>query len=87
MNTLLKFPLELIVNQALILYQTFWDTCHGHSRTLVILKVQRTDEIFGGYNPLSWENSILSRVKKSECAVLNMCKYSQKSIGPYFGGF
>ncbi|RHZ61240.1 hypothetical protein Glove_349g137 [Diversispora epigaea] len=26
---------------------------NGHSRTVVVMKVQGTDEIFGGYNPLS----------------------------------
>ncbi|RHZ61239.1 hypothetical protein Glove_349g136 [Diversispora epigaea] len=90
--------------------QTFWDTCHGYSRTVVVMKVKGTDEIFGGYNPLAWdanvnvntwietndsfifslkngniENSILSRVKESECAFLNMSKDSQKLFGPYFG--
>ncbi|RHZ61238.1 hypothetical protein Glove_349g135 [Diversispora epigaea] len=58
-----KFPLGLIR-----------DKCHGHSRTVAILKVKRTDEIFGGYNPLSWENSILSRVKKSKSSIVNMIK-------------
>ncbi|RHZ61234.1 hypothetical protein Glove_349g119 [Diversispora epigaea] len=90
--------------------QTFWDTCHGHSRTVVVMKVKGTDEIFGGYNPLAWnanlnvntwvqtndsfifslkndniENSILSRVKESETAFMNMGKVSQQSWGPAFG--
>ncbi|RHZ61175.1 hypothetical protein Glove_349g129 [Diversispora epigaea] len=90
--------------------QTFWDKCHGHSRTVIVMKVKGTDEIFGGYNPLAWdanvnkdtwvetndsfifslkngniENSILSRVKKSGNAFMNMSKDSQQSWGPYFG--
>ncbi|RHZ76334.1 hypothetical protein Glove_199g147 [Diversispora epigaea] len=35
--------------------QTFWDTCHGHAKTTVIMKVKGTDEILGGYNPLAWD--------------------------------
>ncbi|RHZ88266.1 hypothetical protein Glove_24g54 [Diversispora epigaea] len=35
--------------------QTFWDICHGHASTVVIMKVKGTEEILGGYNPLSWD--------------------------------
>ncbi|RHZ61244.1 hypothetical protein Glove_349g138 [Diversispora epigaea] len=38
--------------------QTFWDKCHGHFRTVVIMKVKGTDEIFGGYNPLAWNANV-----------------------------
>ncbi|RHZ83845.1 hypothetical protein Glove_87g83 [Diversispora epigaea] len=31
--------------------------CHGHVCTVVVAKVAGTDEIVGGYNPLSWDNS------------------------------
>ncbi|RHZ60538.1 hypothetical protein Glove_352g44 [Diversispora epigaea] len=34
--------------------QIFWDTCHGHVSTVVIIKVKGTEEILGGYNPLIW---------------------------------
>ncbi|RHZ66617.1 hypothetical protein Glove_306g82 [Diversispora epigaea] len=37
--------------------QTFWNMCHGHAGTVVIIKVKGTDEIIGGYNPLMWDNS------------------------------
>ncbi|RHZ44046.1 hypothetical protein Glove_768g9 [Diversispora epigaea] len=37
--------------------QTFWDICHGHACTVVLVKVKGTDEIIGGYNPLAWDNS------------------------------
>ncbi|RHZ84620.1 hypothetical protein Glove_78g118 [Diversispora epigaea] len=37
--------------------QTFWDTCHGHARTVVIMKVKGTEEILGGFNPLAWDNT------------------------------
>ncbi|RHZ76514.1 hypothetical protein Glove_196g45 [Diversispora epigaea] len=35
--------------------QTFWDICHGHTSTVLIMKVKGTDEILGGYNPLIWD--------------------------------
>ncbi|RHZ60522.1 hypothetical protein Glove_352g21 [Diversispora epigaea] len=35
--------------------QTFWDTCHGHVSTVLIMKVKGTEEIFGVYNPLIWD--------------------------------
>ncbi|RHZ46860.1 hypothetical protein Glove_606g48 [Diversispora epigaea] len=38
--------------------KTFWNMCHGHSGTIVVAKVAGTDEIVGGYNPLTWNNSI-----------------------------
>ncbi|CAG8463347.1 10828_t:CDS:1 [Acaulospora colombiana] len=38
-------------------HQTFWNMCHGHSKTIVVLKVQGTDEILGGYNPLAWDKT------------------------------
>ncbi|RHZ89498.1 hypothetical protein Glove_13g131 [Diversispora epigaea] len=37
--------------------QTFWNICHGHAKTVVVAKVKGTDEILGGYNPLTWDNS------------------------------
>ncbi|RHZ60507.1 hypothetical protein Glove_352g55 [Diversispora epigaea] len=37
--------------------QTFWKICHGYSKTVVVVKVKGTDEILGGYNPLTWDSS------------------------------
>ncbi|RHZ87681.1 hypothetical protein Glove_33g145 [Diversispora epigaea] len=37
--------------------QNFWDICHGHASTVVVLTVKGTGEIIGGYNPLAWDNS------------------------------
>ncbi|RHZ87620.1 hypothetical protein Glove_33g210 [Diversispora epigaea] len=92
--------------------QTFWNICHGHVCTIVVAKVKGTDEIIGGYNPLTWDNtlngnsniwmetndsfifslkngniqnSILSRVKETKCAILNVGKNYRKIYGPYFG--
>ncbi|RHZ78417.1 hypothetical protein Glove_165g149 [Diversispora epigaea] len=92
--------------------QTFWNTCHGYSYTIILVKVAGTDEIVGGYNPLAWDNSnindkwektkdsfifslkngniqnsILSRVKKPQFAIVNLSKFHQKVYGPYFGDF
>ncbi|RHZ77484.1 hypothetical protein Glove_177g133 [Diversispora epigaea] len=36
--------------------KTFWNMCHGHAYTVVLVKVKGTDEIIGGYNPLPWDN-------------------------------
>ncbi|RHZ89585.1 hypothetical protein Glove_13g122 [Diversispora epigaea] len=35
--------------------QTFWNICHGHAKTVVVIKVKGTNEILGGYNPLAWD--------------------------------
>ncbi|RHZ72451.1 hypothetical protein Glove_242g115 [Diversispora epigaea] len=37
--------------------ETFWDICHGHASTVIIIKIKGTDEIIGGYNPLMWDNN------------------------------
>ncbi|RHZ54921.1 hypothetical protein Glove_421g89 [Diversispora epigaea] len=37
--------------------QTFWNICHGHACTVVLVKVKGTDEIIGGYNPLTWDKN------------------------------
>ncbi|RHZ89480.1 hypothetical protein Glove_13g72 [Diversispora epigaea] len=37
--------------------QTFWNICHGYANTVVIVKVKGTDEVLGGYNPLTWDNT------------------------------
>ncbi|RHZ48286.1 hypothetical protein Glove_553g23 [Diversispora epigaea] len=37
--------------------KTFWNICHGHVPTVLVIKVKETNEILGGYNPLAWDNS------------------------------
>ncbi|RHZ74809.1 hypothetical protein Glove_219g61 [Diversispora epigaea] len=44
--------------------QTFWNICHGHAKTVVVVKVKGTDEILGGYNPLTWDNPYNSEYGK-----------------------
>ncbi|RHZ70823.1 hypothetical protein Glove_266g11 [Diversispora epigaea] len=106
-----KFELILRGTQDGFAPQTFWDICHGHACTVVLVKVKGTDEIIGGYNPLTWDkntdgkwietkdsfifslkngdiqNSILSRVKTTQLAVLNRSKNDQIKGGPYFADF
>ncbi|RHZ73531.1 hypothetical protein Glove_230g219 [Diversispora epigaea] len=37
--------------------RTFWNICHGHDNTIVISKVEGTEEIIGGFNPLTWDKT------------------------------
>ncbi|RHZ86495.1 hypothetical protein Glove_50g71 [Diversispora epigaea] len=55
----IPYKFELILNGTKDGFapQTFWNICHGHAKTVVIIKVKGTDEILGGYNPLAWDNS------------------------------
>ncbi|RHZ77533.1 hypothetical protein Glove_177g144 [Diversispora epigaea] len=63
--------------------QTFWNMCHGHACTVVLVKVKRTDEILGGYNPLSWDNSKYYIID-TRYAFCNKSKDDQKRWGPCF---
>ncbi|RHZ70480.1 hypothetical protein Glove_271g57 [Diversispora epigaea] len=108
-NTPYKFQLILRGSTDGFEPKTFWNKCHGHASTVVIIKVKGTDEILGGFNPLVWynsnddswgntndsfifslkngdiQNSILSRIKIRDYAILNVYKNDQKHYGPYFG--
>ncbi|RHZ44224.1 hypothetical protein Glove_750g42 [Diversispora epigaea] len=37
--------------------RTFWDICNGHSNTIVVVKIEGTNEIVGGFNPVAWSNT------------------------------
>ncbi|RHZ89652.1 hypothetical protein Glove_13g182 [Diversispora epigaea] len=52
-----KFKLILRGTRDGFASQTFWKNCHGLAKTVVVAKVEETDEILGGYNPLAWDNS------------------------------
>ncbi|RHZ70824.1 hypothetical protein Glove_266g12 [Diversispora epigaea] len=54
--------------------QTFWNMCHGHASTVVLVKVKGTDEIIGGYNPLAWDKNTIG-------------KWMETKGGPCFGDF
>ncbi|RHZ85068.1 hypothetical protein Glove_71g40 [Diversispora epigaea] len=113
-TTIIPYKFELILRGTKDGFdpQTFWNICHGHACTVVVAKVKGTDEIIGGYNPLTWDNtyngefnkwmktkdsfifslkngniknSILSRVKDTQYAILDVCKNNQISHGPFFG--
>src|SRR5947207_7494905 len=34
--------------------EKFHEICDGQSRTVIIVKVEDSDEILGGYNPIEW---------------------------------
>ncbi|RIB24388.1 hypothetical protein C2G38_2031931 [Gigaspora rosea] len=36
---------------------TFWKLCDKQENTIVVMKVNNTDEILGGYNPTQWDKS------------------------------
>ncbi|RHZ46367.1 hypothetical protein Glove_624g26 [Diversispora epigaea] len=55
-----KFELILRGSRDGFAPQTFWDICHGHAGTILVTKVKGTDEILGGYNPLTWDNSYIN---------------------------
>ncbi|RHZ73791.1 hypothetical protein Glove_229g44 [Diversispora epigaea] len=79
--------------------QTFWDMCNGHAGTIVIDKVAGTDEIFGGYNPLAWNNSVtgifgdfmetndslIFSLKNGNIQNSILSRVSLKTCGPCFG--
>ncbi|RHZ58644.1 hypothetical protein Glove_372g7 [Diversispora epigaea] len=106
MNNPYEFELILRGSEDGFAPRTFWDICHGHSNTIVISKVNGTEEIMGGFNPLAWDNtkegwmktnksfifsfrggsiqnSILSRVKDENHALLFHC--NKDEVGPRFG--
>ncbi|RHZ77543.1 hypothetical protein Glove_176g21 [Diversispora epigaea] len=56
-NNPYKFELILSGTRDGFASQKFWELCHGHAGTVVVVKVKGTDEIIGGYNPLAWDNS------------------------------
>ncbi|RHZ89521.1 hypothetical protein Glove_13g223 [Diversispora epigaea] len=56
-NVPYKFELILSGTRDGFAPQTFWNICHGHAKTVLVIKVKGTDEIFGGYNPLAWDNT------------------------------
>ncbi|RHZ65631.1 hypothetical protein Glove_313g31 [Diversispora epigaea] len=84
--------------------KTIYNICDKVFETVIILKVECTGEILGGFNPLEWdnnqnqrkrtedsfvfslktenmENSILSRVKRFDYAIVNYPKYSSLRFG------
>lgn len=52
-----KFQLLLRGSEDGFAPRKFWDICNGHARTIVIVKVKGTNQIIGGYNPLTWDKT------------------------------
>ncbi|RIB24782.1 TLD-domain-containing protein [Gigaspora rosea] len=38
--------------------ESFWKLCDKQTNTVLVMKVKGTDEIFGGYNPIAWDQSV-----------------------------
>ncbi|RHZ44231.1 hypothetical protein Glove_750g54 [Diversispora epigaea] len=49
----------------------FWDICHGHANTIVVTKVEGTNEIIGGFNPLAWDKTKLCFMKTNESFIFS----------------
>ncbi|RHZ55529.1 hypothetical protein Glove_414g15 [Diversispora epigaea] len=56
-NTPYEFQLILRGSKDGFAPRTFWDICDGHHNTIVVTKVEGTDEIIGGFNPLAWDKT------------------------------
>ncbi|RHZ78370.1 hypothetical protein Glove_165g12 [Diversispora epigaea] len=66
----------------------FWNMCNGYAGTIVVAKVAGTDEIVGGYNPLSWDNSKKDTYMTTNNSFIfsSILFYSKSDLyGPYFG--
>ncbi|RHZ75066.1 hypothetical protein Glove_217g25 [Diversispora epigaea] len=51
--------------------RTFWDICNGHDNTIVVTKVEGTDEIIGGFNPLAWDNTKVGWMKTNKSFIFS----------------
>jgi hypothetical protein len=38
-------------------FKNFRRICHNQTRTITIIKVEDSDEILGGYNPIEWDSN------------------------------
>ncbi|RHZ75126.1 hypothetical protein Glove_217g33 [Diversispora epigaea] len=51
--------------------RTFWDICDGHANTIVVTKVEGTDEIIGGFNPLAWDKTKTEWMKTNKSFIFS----------------
>jgi len=72
-TTNIPYQFELILRGARDRFapKTFWNICHGHAKTVVVVKVKGTDEILGGYNPLAWDKSKKGWMKTSKSFIFS----------------
>ncbi|RHZ75058.1 hypothetical protein Glove_217g282 [Diversispora epigaea] len=56
--------------------RTFWNICDGLANTIVITKVEGTNDIIGGFNPLAWDKAKIGDVdtNKNECGPCFGCE-------------
>ncbi|GET01368.1 carbohydrate-binding module family 13 protein [Rhizophagus clarus] len=79
-------------------FRRFHDICDGKTRTVTIARVKDTNEVLGGYNPISWKsdasvgatkNSFIFSLNldKIENCILSRVKYENHAINnfSYFG--
>ncbi|RIB04225.1 hypothetical protein C2G38_2222944 [Gigaspora rosea] len=57
-NNPYKFKMLLRGTRDGFTLQSFWNLCDKQSNTVVVIKVNGTDEILGGYNPIQWDKSV-----------------------------
>ncbi|RHZ70840.1 hypothetical protein Glove_266g8 [Diversispora epigaea] len=67
-----KFELILCGTQDGFAPQTFWNICHGHVGTVVLVKVKGTDEIIGGYNPVAWDKNTYGWIKTKDSFIFSL---------------
>ncbi|RHZ44223.1 hypothetical protein Glove_750g43 [Diversispora epigaea] len=37
--------------------RAFWNICNEHANTIVVIKIEGTNEVIGGFNPLAWDKT------------------------------
>ncbi|RHZ86023.1 hypothetical protein Glove_57g89 [Diversispora epigaea] len=72
----------------------FWNMCNGQAGAIVVAKVAGTAEIFGGYNPLAWDNSKNDYIETNNSFIFSSKNgniqnsiLSRNTYGPLFGNF
>ncbi|CAG8502161.1 15138_t:CDS:2 [Racocetra fulgida] len=58
---------------------TFYNKCKDKDNTVIVLKVEKTGEILGGYNPLKWERIIGRKYKETDASFIFSLKINEQS--------
>src|SRR5581483_10308832 len=59
--------------------EKFHEICDGQSHTVAIVKVQNSNEILGGYNPIEWKSLKSRRVIENYCSTKDSFIFSFKN--------
>src|SRR5581483_2932332 len=59
--------------------EKFHEICDGQSHTVAIVKVQNSNEILGGYNPIEWKSRNFRTFSKNYCATKDSFIFSFKN--------